>query len=187
MPIIILTFTYVSYSMPDSCSLTGLLYRHLIIMHCWKNKLHYQRSDTRQLPQLIQHGTSEQRHGCCFISTSQISCLFLFFLTWNHRKKKIGGNSVPTQPRWQNHYLKPLPVPSRELHLQDKKLKDPLALEKIILSEMWLTDIKNRRCTLTQCFLWEDKEETLATFSLTQSNTKWNNESIYCFMEPKEL
>ena len=50
MPIIILTFTYVSYSMPDSCSLTGLLYRHLIIMHCWKNKLHYQRSDTSATP-----------------------------------------------------------------------------------------------------------------------------------------
>ena len=145
--------------MPDSWSLKGLLHRPLIIMCCWKNKVHYQRRDTRQLPQLIQYRTSEQRHGCCFTFTSHISCLFLFFLTWNPRKKKIGGNSVPTQPRWQNHYWKPLPVPSSELPLQDKKLKDLLALEKIILSKMWLTDIKKRRCTLTQCFLGRTKKK----------------------------
>ena len=102
-------------------------------------------------------------------------------------KKKTGGNSAHTQPRWQSHYWLPLPVPSSELHLEDTKLKDPLALEKIILCEMWLTGIKNRRHTLVECFLWEDKENTLATFSLTQSDTEWNNESIYCFMEPKEL
>ena len=130
-----------------------------------------------QLPQLTQHWTSEQRHGCCVTFTSQISCLFPFFLTWNHVKKKTGGNSAPTQPRWQNHYWQPLPVPSSELHLEDTKLKDPLALEKIILCKMWLTDIKIRRHTLIECFLWEDKEKTLATFSLTQTQ----NETMRAF------